>query len=84
MTEDKELAESVLNCIAHGAGRKLSRSSAQSSLSKKYRKEELLKTKLGSEVVCHSKSLLYQEAPEAYKDIGNVIKDLQDYKLIKL
>jgi release factor H-coupled RctB family protein len=43
--------------------------------------QSLLKTKLGTEVICPDKTLLYEEAPEAYKDIESVIDDLQSFHL---
>ena len=43
--------------------------------------QQLLKTKLGTDVICPDKTLLYEEAPEAYKDVSTVIDDLQSFKL---
>ena len=85
MTDDQKLAESVLNSIAHGAGRRLNRSTAEEKMSHKYKNSRnLLKTKLDSLVVCDNKKLLYQEAPEAYKNIDDVICDLEEEKIIKV
>lgn len=85
MTDDKELAEKYLNCMAHGAGRRWNRSTAEAHIKAKYKNPaDLLTTKLGSAVICHSKSLLYQEAPEAYKNIDDVVQDLVDIGLIKI
>jgi release factor H-coupled RctB family protein len=66
--------------IAHGAGRKLSRTKALSlkSNNKKTTKE------LDTIVICGDPHLIHEEAPSAYKDIDNVINDLVDSKLIKL
>jgi release factor H-coupled RctB family protein len=38
--------------------------------------DELIQTRLGSRVVCEERDLLYEEAPEAYKNIEDVIADL--------
>ena len=41
-------------------------------------------TRLGSYVVCDDKSLLYEEAPQAYKDIDSIIADLVSFGLIEV
>ncbi len=38
-------------------------------------------TKLGTKVICPDKDLLYEEAPEAYKDIEHIIADLKQFEL---
>jgi hypothetical protein len=38
--------------------------------------ERLSRTELGSYVICEDKQLLYEEAPQAYKNITTVIDDL--------
>lgn len=56
-------------------------------LSKKisvFRHSHFLKTKLGSRVICEDKGLMYEEAPQAYKNINIVVKDLVDEGLIKV
>jgi release factor H-coupled RctB family protein len=62
--------------LAHGAGRAQSRSSAFKKLSKRYRPEDLQRTKLGGWVICEDKELIYEEAPEGYKEVESVIADL--------
>jgi release factor H-coupled RctB family protein len=42
------------------------------------------KTKLGSFVICEDKDLLYEEAPQAYKDIDAVIADMVGFGLVKV
>jgi release factor H-coupled RctB family protein len=37
---------------------------------------ELERTKLGGWVVCEDKELIYEEAPEGYKDVESVVRDL--------
>jgi release factor H-coupled RctB family protein len=44
----------------------------------------MLKTDLGSVVICDDKALLYEEAPQAYKNIERVISDLVDAGLVKV
>ena len=70
--------------IAHGAGRKWNRQSTRERVRAKHADaQSLLQTKLGTRVVCPSKELLYEEAPEAYKDVEAVIADLQDFGLAR-
>lgn len=70
--------EEFLNSISHGAGRKWERSLCKGRLESKYKKDELVKSKLGGVVVTNEKALLYEEAPEAYKDIEQVVQILVD------
>lgn len=64
--------------LAHGAGRSMSRAKALSSLSHKYTARSLLEPKGadGTWVVCEEKDLVFEEAPEAYKDVEAVGADL--------
>lgn len=62
--------------LSHGAGRKWERKSAEAKLREKYTLESLHRTKIGSRVLCKDKKLLYEEAPQAYKNIDIVINDL--------
>ena len=70
--------------LAHGAGRKWKRSECKGKLKKGYHKKELLRTSLGSGVICENLNLLYEEAPQAYKDIDQVIKDMRDAGILKV
>ncbi len=74
------------NCfsLAHGAGRKWKRSGIRSRLKKKYTHDSLLQTKLGSRVICEDRDLLYEEAPQAYKNISVIVQALQDAGLLKV
>ena len=73
----------ALNSIAHGAGRKWKRSDCQAKLENKFTSEQLKRTKYKSRVICEDKSLLYEEAPQAYKDIESVIAVLEAVGIIK-
>ncbi len=70
--------------LAHGAGRKWERNSVEAKLKKLVNKQQLLRTAIGARVICHDSSLLYQEAPQAYKDIDIVISDLIEAKLVEV
>jgi RNA-splicing ligase RtcB len=67
--------------LAHGAGRSMSRAKALASLSQKYKASSLLEPKggKGTWVVCEQKDLVFEEAPEAYKDVEAVGQDLVDF-----
>ena len=73
-----------LYSLAHGAGRKWKRGDCQGRLSHKYKKDDLLKTALGSRVICNDKELLYDEAPQAYKKCESIISDLVDAGVVRL
>ena len=62
--------------LAHGAGRKWTRSDARARMRDRFRADELRRTPLGSIVVCDDKDLLFEEAPDAYKRIDRVVGDL--------
>ncbi len=70
--------------IAHGAGRKWERSMCKSRLESKYTKESIRTTKLKGQVICNDYRLLFEEAPEAYKDIETIVQSLQEYGLIEI
>ena len=62
--------------LAHGAGRKWTRSDARQRMRERFSVSELAQTPLGGRVVCEERDLLYEEAPAAYKNIEAVIADL--------
>ena len=78
--------------LAHGAGRSMSRAKALSSLSQKYKNPDVLlqpnsasqyrggsngeDVHGGTWVICDEKQLVWEEAPEAYKDVYAVCDDL--------
>jgi len=68
--------------LAHGAGRKLPRAEMRSRLSARFRPEQLRRPECGNHVLCQDRDLLYEEAPQAYKDISRVIADLEAFGLV--
>jgi release factor H-coupled RctB family protein len=70
--------------IAHGAGRKWSRGETKGRMRARFSAQSLQQTSLGSRVICEDKELLYQEAPQAYKNIGVVIQDMLDAKIVRI
>ena len=57
---------------------------ARARVRARFRKEELRRTDLGGMVICEDRDLLYEEAPQAYKDVTQVIGVLLDRGLIRL
>ena len=70
--------------LAHGSGRKWSRSDARQRMRERFGMRQLVQTPLGGRVVCEERDLLYEEAPAAYKNIEAVIQDLEDAGLISV
>lgn len=70
--------------LSHGAGRKWARSLCKSRIREKYDRDTIRRTKLGSHTVCHDTELLYQEAPEAYKNIEHVVGALVEHGLCQV
>ncbi len=70
--------------LAHGAGRKWKRSDVRGRLESRYKVKDLEKTALGSRVICKQRDLLYEEAPQAYKNISHVISDLVGAGLVDI
>ena len=66
-----------LSSVAHGAGRKMMRSLARANLRARYHRDQLIKTRCGSKVICDDSNLLYEEHPDAYKPIEPVIDSLE-------
>jgi len=62
--------------LAHGAGRRHARATLH--IGAKHPKSSLTTTSLGSEVICTDADLLIEEMPEAYKDVGCVVDDMEN------
>ncbi|MCJ8314782.1 MAG: RNA ligase RtcB family protein [Saccharospirillaceae bacterium] len=73
-----------LYSLAHGAGRKWKRGECHGRLGHKYKREDLYHTKFGSLVICGNKELLYDEAPQAYKNCATVVDDMVNAGLIEV
>ena len=76
--------EKALWSLAHGAGRKWERGRCRGRLEKKYDRASLSRTALKSRVVGHDLELLFQEAPEAYKNIAEVMAALVNHGLAEV
>lgn len=76
--------EDHAHSLAHGAGRKWTRTHARERLRERFTPEALLRTPLKSHVVCEDRDLLFEEAPPAYKAIDRVVGDLVDAGLVRV
>jgi len=75
----------ALASLAHGAGRKYDRGSMHGRVRvKKSDVARLERNPYGGIVVCGVRSLLAEEAPEAYKNIERVIADLIEFGLARV
>jgi release factor H-coupled RctB family protein len=74
-------SELGLRSVAHGAGRRMTRSEAIAKLKARYRRTEVARSALGGLVMCDDKALLYEEHPDAYKAIEPVIDALERHEL---
>lgn len=70
--------------VSHGAGRKWNRTDCRSRLRERFSETELTRTEVGSRVICEDRDLLYEEAPQAYKDVEVVVQDLVDAGLVRV
>jgi release factor H-coupled RctB family protein len=79
-TEDTAIS---LDSLSHGAGRKWIRSLCKGRLKDRYDRYEIRETRLKSVTVCHETNLLYEEAPEAYKNIEHIVGALVECGLCR-
>jgi len=70
--------------LAHGAGRKWTRTAARERMKERFTAESLTRTSYKSHVVCENKDLLFEEAPPAYKPIDRVVTDLVEAGLVRV
>lgn len=77
----KQAEEETFGSVCHGAGRSMSRASAKRQVTGKQIKDSL--EKRGIMVRCASYGEIAEEAPEAYKDINEVVDVVVNAKLAK-
>jgi len=70
-------AEPGLGSVAHGAGRRMTRSEALDKLRHRYLRSEVVRSALGGRVIFDDKQVLFEEHPDAYKPIEPVIAALE-------
>ncbi|GAB2854243.1 RNA ligase RtcB family protein [Pseudoduganella ginsengisoli] len=66
-----------LQSLAHGAGRKWMRTDCKDRLVRRATSAQLARTSFGGRVICADKALIYEEAPQAYKDVDTVLDSLE-------
>lgn len=62
-----------LHSLAHGAGRKWQRTDCKDRLVRIATPAQLSRTSLGGRVICNDRALIYEEAPQAYKNVDSVL-----------
>lgn len=70
--------------VAHGAGRRWNRQACRDRLEIVYPDKSIREKLLGRNLIFSDRSILYEEAPEAYKSIDKVIDDMLNVGMIKL
>ncbi|WP_099188853.1 RNA ligase RtcB family protein [Tepidibacter mesophilus] len=70
--------------ISHGAGRKWSRFGCKEKLEKVYSKKYVRQNNMKCNLIYSDKNIIYEEAPEAYKNIDRVIEDMLDENMIEV
>ncbi len=83
LVEPTEDQSKNLFTVAHGAGRKWNRSDCHARLHRRYSEGSLRRNQYGGRIICADKALLYEEAPQAYKDIDIVVSDLIEAGLVR-
>jgi release factor H-coupled RctB family protein len=74
----------ALKTLAHGAGRKHERRWMHGRVRQSSDDlDRLTRNPFGGHVICADRSLLVEEAPEAYKDIRRVVGDLETFGLAR-
>lgn len=69
----------ALCSVAHGAGRKMTRSEAMAKVRARHSRASLTRTALGGRVMYDDPDLLYEEHPDAYKAIEPVVDALEAF-----
>jgi release factor H-coupled RctB family protein len=70
--------------LAHGAGRKWNRGEAKQRMRARFKVSDLTHTQSGGYVICEDRDLLFEEAPEVYKKVGQVVQDMVDAGLARV
>lgn len=69
--------ERTLCCVAHGAGRRVSRGDAKARIRARHTRDALVRTATGTRVICDDQDLLYEEHPDCYKPVEVVVDVLE-------
>ena len=78
LVEPLAASAEALASLAHGAGRKHDRASMAKRIgTEAHDMARLARNPFGGHVICSDRRLIVEEAPEAYKDIGRVIDEME-------
>lgn len=70
--------------LPHGAGRKWALTETRVRMRERFDARQLMHTPGGGRVVCDERDRLYEDAPEAYKNIDAVVADLVEAGLVSV
>jgi release factor H-coupled RctB family protein len=73
-----------LYSLAHGAGRKWQRTDCKGRLERIATPSQLSRTAMGGRVICNDRALIYEEAPQAYKNVDSVLGCLVGAGLVRV
>lgn len=73
-----------LHSLAHGAGRKWQRTDCKGRLVRIATPAQLSRTAMGGRVICNDRALIYEEAPQAYKNVDSVLDCLVGAGLVRV
>lgn len=73
-----------LQSLAHGAGRKWMRTDCKGRLDRIATPAQLSRTSTGGRVICNDRALIYEEAPQAYKNVDSVLGCLLGAGLVRV
>ncbi|MEJ7808361.1 MAG: RNA ligase RtcB family protein [Telluria sp.] len=73
-----------LHSLAHGAGRKWMRTDCKGRLDRIATPAQLSRTAMGGRVICNDRALIYEEAPQAYKNVDSVLACLVGAGLVRV
>ncbi|TIX56061.1 MAG: RNA ligase RtcB family protein, partial [Mesorhizobium sp.] len=74
---------SSLGGISHGAGRKYDRATMHGRAGRnRSERDALLRNGWGGQLICDDRNLVIEEAASAYKDAGQVVRDLAEAGLV--
>ena len=74
--------DKALYSLAHGAGRKWMRADCKGRL-ERFSAEQLRRSSFGSRLICEQNETVYEEAPQAYKPIEDIITALEGAGLVR-
>lgn len=76
--------EVALFSLAHGAGRKWMRTDCKDRLFHLATPDQMSRTSMGGRVICNDRGLIYEEAPQAYKNVDAVLESLVGAGLVRV